>query len=245
MKMNVMKKGLGLLLAGILMTATVTAPAFAADSTSIVKEDPNLLTVNGKGIIKVKADIAYVQIGYEAKNKVATEAQKEARIKMDAILKALKAKGVKDADLKTINISLYKTSDYTKDQKVEYYYIANQTMELTIRDLDKAGTYIDTAADAGSNSIGSIRFTVENQDDYYNDALKLAVKSATSKANAILDVYGIKVTKPSKISETSYNGGVVYATPSVYADKAMAAPPTQVSPGVIEISADVTVEYKY
>lgn len=242
-KMN--KLALGLLVATIMSTSVISVPTYAAVEPTITKEDSSIISVNGKGTIKVKPDIAFVNIGYESRNKVAAEAQKETRTKMDAILKALKAAGIKDADMKTLNISLYKTSDYSKDQKVEYYYVANQSLEVTIRDLEKAGNLIDAATTAGSNQVGSIRFTVENQEQYYNQALVLALKNASSKAEVLLGVYGYKLNKPFRINEASYNGGIVYRDAAVFSEKAMAMPSTPVQIGTIEITADVSVEYKF
>ncbi len=235
------RKMMSVMVALTLLTGSLMVPTFAAttNSTATVKE--NIISVNGSGTIVAKPDIAYLQVGYEAKNKEALVAQNEAKTKMLSIMKSIKAQGIKDADIKTVNVSLYKTADYNKEVKEEYYVAVN-TIEITVRDLDKVGMLIDEAVTAGSNQLGSVRFGVENQEKYQLEALKLAVKNANTKAKAIADAIGVKVDKPTKVSETSYNGGIVYREANMMAK---AADSTPVEVGTINIEATVSAEYNY
>lgn len=231
------KKMMSMVVALTLLAGSMGLPAFA-DATTV---ESNLISVTGTGTVIAKPDIAYIQVGYEAHNKIALTAQNEAKTKMAGIIKLLKAQGVKDADLKTTNISLYKTADYVKEVKNEYYVAVN-TVEITIRDLDSIGNLIDTAANSGSNQLGSVRFSIENQEKYQIQAITLALKNASNKANAIATFSDIKIGKPSRISENSYGGGMIYREASTMA-KADIATPVEV--GTINIEATVNVEYKY
>lgn len=237
-----MKKMMSALVALTLVTGSLVVPAFAATpATTVAAVKENIISVNGIGTIVVKPDIAYLQVGYEARNKEALAAQTEAKTKMQNILKLIKAQGIKDADIKTVNVSLYRTADYNKEVKEEYY-VATNSIEITVRDLDKVGKLIDEATTGGSNQLGSVRFGVENQDKYQLEALKLAVKNAGNKAKAIGDAVGVKVGKPSKITENSYSGGMVYREA---ATMAKAADITPVEVGTVNIEATVSVEYNY
>lgn len=237
-----MKKMMSALVALTLVTGSLVVPTFAATpATTAATVKENVISVNGIGTIVVKPDIAYLQVGYEARNKEALAAQAEAKTKMQNILKLIKAQGIKDADIKTVNVSLYRTADYNKEVKEEYY-VATNSVEITVRDLDKVGKLIDEATTGGSNQLGSVRFGVENQEKYQLEALKLAVKNAGNKAKAIGDAVGVKVGKPSKITENSYSGGMVYREASMMAK---AADVTPVEVGTVSIEATVNVEYKY
>lgn len=235
------KKMMSVMVALTVLTGSLMIPTFAATSSSTVAVKENIISVNGSGTIVAKPDIAYLQVGYEAKNKEALAAQTEAKTKMQSIMKVIKAQGIKDADIKTINVSLYKTADYNKDVKDEYY-VASNTIEITVRDLDKVGQLIDEAVTSGANHLGSVRFAVENQEKYQLEALKLAVKNANGKAKAIAEAVGVKIGKPSRVTETSYNGGVVYREANMLAK---AADSTPVEVGTVSIEATVSVEYNY
>lgn len=234
------KKMMSMMVALTLIAGSMALPAFA--DTATTNSNPHVIAVTGSGTVIAKPDIAYLQVGYQAQNKVALTAQNEAKTKMNVIIKQLKAAGVKDADIKTTNISLYKTADYIKEVKNEYYVAVN-TVEITTRDLDHIGSLIDTAVNAGSNDLGAVRFTVEDQEKYQIQAITLALKNAGNKANAIANFSGIIINKPSKITENNYGGGMIYreASAMVKADNAT----TPVEVGTITIEANVSVEYEY
>lgn len=235
-KMMSVMVALSLLVSGSMVSAS-------AETVSTTTSTQGVISVNGQGIIIAKPDIAYISIGYEARNKEALAAQTEAKTKMAVILKAIKAQGIKEADIKTTNISLYKTADYIKEVKNEYY-MASNTVEVTVRNIDQVGNLVDVAVKAGSNQLGSVRFAVENTEKYTADALKLAIKNAGSKANAIATAIEVKIGKPSKVSETSYSGGIIYREASSLM-KAAADVVMPVEVGTVTITADVSVEYKY
>ncbi len=233
------KKMMSMMVALTLLAGSMALPAFA-DTTA--PNNPHVIAVTGNGTVVAKPDIAYLQVGYEAHNKGAVVAQNEAKTKMAAVIKQLKAQGVKDADIKTTNISLYKTADYVKEVKNEYY-VAINTVEVTSRDLDSIGNLIDTAINAGANEFGSVRFSIEDQEKYQIQAITLALKNASNKANAIASFSGITINKPSKITENSYGGGMIYREASAMVKAADAVTPVEV--GTINIEANVNVEYEY
>lgn len=235
-----MKKMMSLVLAFGLLVGSAVIPSFAAETSTTGQ---GVISVSGNGTIIAKPDVAYIQVGYEAKNKEALAAQNEAKTKMAAIIKLIKAEGIKDADIKTVNVSLYKTADYVKEVKSEYY-VATNSVEITVRNIDNVGSLIDTAVKGGSNQLGSVRFAVENQEKYHLEAIKLAIKSASNKAKTIADVIEVTIGKPSKVTENSYGGGIIYREAATFA-KAAADVTTPVEVGTVTITADVNVEYKY
>lgn len=240
-----LKKMMSVMVAlSVIFGAAYTPAAFADAPTNVSQTNEGVISVNGEGIIVAKPDVAYVSIGYDAKNKDALVAQNEAKTKMAAIIKLIKAEGIKDGDIKTTNVSLYKTSDYVKEVKYDYY-MASNTVEVTVRDIDSVGKLIDVAVKGGSNQLGSVRFAVENTDKYQMEALKLAIKNANNKANAMADAIGVKIGKPSRVAETNFSGGMVYREANTFSKAVQADVTTPVEVGTITIQADVNVEYKY
>ncbi|SHJ81697.1 SIMPL domain-containing protein [Paramaledivibacter caminithermalis] len=245
----------------ILMIPMLIASLFVFDSLDVFsskaaanelsKFEGNIVTVNGMGAVKVKPDIAYISLGVETFNVDAKKAQEDIAKQMDKIVDTLKKNGIEDEDIKTTGYNIYKTSKYEpanlgeKKNRIEGY-IARNIAEVTIRDIDKVGNVIDLAGKAGANIINNIRFGITNEEEYYNKALKLAMKNASGKAEAVLSTFGVKPEKPYRIIENSYGAPIVYRDNAMMKASMVAENyETPVEAGELEVTARVTVEYKY
>lgn len=245
----------------ILMVPILIASLFVFDSLDVfggkaaandlTGAEGNIVTVNGLGSVKVKPDIAYISVGVETFNTDAKKAQEEIAKKMDKIIDAMKKNGVKDEDIKTTGYNIYKTSKYDsyslgEKEKVTEGYNARNVAEITIRDINMVGKIIDSAGKEGANVVNNIRFGISDEDKYYSEALKLAMKNASGKAEAILSTFGSKPGKPYRIQENSYGAPIVYrGNVMMKAEMAADAYETPVEAGELDVTARVVVEYKY
>ncbi|WP_432408888.1 SIMPL domain-containing protein [Wukongibacter sp. M2B1] len=251
-----MKKMIYLLLIPVLI-----AGLFALDSMDIFSGkaeasvqsgiEGNIVTVNGEGTVKVKPDIAYINVGVEIFDTDAKKAQDDNAKLMDEVLNSIKKSGIKDEDIKTISYNIYKSTKYepasfgNKENRVEGYYSRN-IVEVTIRDIEAVGKIADLAGDSGANIISNIRFGINDEDKYYEEALKLAMESAKGKAEALLSTFGAKADKPYRIYENSNGAPIIYRD-SAMLKNSMAAEgyDTPVESGELEVTARLSVEYKY
>jgi uncharacterized protein YggE len=203
----------------------------------------NKMTVSASGVKKVMPDVAYITLGTTTQNKSMSKAQSRNREIMNALIEALKAAGLKDGDIETVNYSVYPTYDYTSGTgKISGYEVSNM-IRLTIKDIDKVGDYIDVAAANGANENYSINFDLENAAPYYNEALADAMTKAKGKADAIAQAGGYQITGTLEITESQarYSPDYREYAPASAADEAA---PTPVSAGLLEITANVTVIYR-
>lgn len=203
----------------------------------------NTVSVNGVGEITVKPDVAYITIGVETEDKDASVAQADNSAKMDKVLKAIKALGIKEDEIKTTQYSVYDRYDYFDNDDSEKYYVVTNTVQVTVTDVTIVGDVVDAATTAGSNQVSNIQFGISNEDEVYQEALKLAMESAKNKANSIASTFGKSVSVPVNVSETSYYSGAVRGNFEMMAMDAKAATP--ISTGELTISAQVSVEYNY
>jgi len=207
----------------------------------------NILTVNGTGIVKVKPNIAYINIGVETFDKDAKVAQEKNTQIMNKVIDEIKKSGIKNEDIKTVQYNIYKNYEYAPmndgRDRVEGFQVRN-IVEVTIRNIDKTGEIIGTASKAGANNIYNIRLGVDDEEKYYHEALKLAMKNAEGKANAILQTFGAKASKPYSISESGYGAPMIYKDARDLDLAAEAAYPT-IETGELDITANVMVQYKY
>jgi uncharacterized protein YggE len=211
--------------------------------------DRNVISVNGTGIVKVKPDIAYINVGVETRNADAKKAQAENAEIMDRVMDKLKSMGIKEDDIKTVRYGLYPVQRY--DEKTRKYYVyeyrTDNVVEVTIRDIMNTGAVIDAAASVGSNQISNIRFGIESTERYYNQALEAAIANAKGKADAIAKGLGISIKGAVGVQELGGGGPTMvrYDEKALMAVDMAEAVTTPVAVGELQISAQVAVQFEY
>jgi len=111
-----------------------------------------------------------------------------------------------------------------------------------IREIAKTGSIIDSVAEAGGDltRIDHISFSIDDPSEYRKEARDKAMADAKAKAEQLANLSGVRLGKPTYISESiSYP---VYPPP-VRAAEAAPAPVTPISPGEMKISLDIQVVY--
>jgi hypothetical protein len=204
--------------------------------------------VNGEGKVTAVPDVAILSLGIEAQEVSVAQAQSEAAAAMDKVMAALKNGGVAEKDIQTQSFNIQKVTRYDNDkqQEITIGYRVSNMVTAKIRNVGKAGTVIDTVTTAGGDftRINRIGFTVDDPKPYSEQARQLAVADAAAKAKKLADTAGVKLGKPTYISENSYMPGPIYRTDM--AAKAGGAPApvaTPVSPGEMEITTNVQLAY--
>jgi len=206
------------------------------------------ITVTGKGSVKVKPNIATIDLGVQTQNADAAAAQAANSERATTVVAALKALGVKDEDIQTNNYYMYPQYDYsTKGEATIIGYTVQNTISVTLRNIDSVGAAVDAAIASGANISNGIRFSIDDSSAYYAEALALAVASAKQKASAIAGALQVSVGKPIEVTE---NGGsympVAYENANnVMADTALGGASMPVQTGELEVSATITAIFAY
>jgi uncharacterized protein YggE len=207
-------------------------------SSNNIRNNTMILTGNGK--VTAVPDIAVLRLGVQTNGDNLTAAQSDnARISQN-VLQALNELGV--TDIKTYDYTIDKVYDYVNGNRIDRGYSVRNILEIRMSDLDMVGTVIDAAVNSGANVVDFINFDVSDSNDYYLQALNLAVMNAYQKAKSIS--HNLRLTMnpiPVKITENT-------AVPVPYAQSRTLgeiAYTTPIEPGKKEISASVTVEFIY
>ncbi len=236
-----------MLTAAALLTAAfgifVNTPVQAADEETAPKKTIN---VSGQSKVSASPDFVTITLGVLTEDKDAKAAQKANAVSMDKVIASIKALGISEDDIKTVNYSINPKYDYHKETGISSIvgYTVSNNVSVTVKDIDKTGSVIDAAADSGVNTSSSISFGISNYEDYYNTALKNAVLAAKKKANTMADALGVKLKAPITVSEGGgYNPLSNYAVYDMRAEGLNAATPIQA--GSIEITAYVSIVYEY
>ena len=209
----------------------------AADTTS----SQHTITVSGDGSVLANPDTAHVTLGVQVQDSELASAQSHATTNMNAVLAALKNDGIKDADIKTVNYSIYVNQDPNGGGTVTGYTVMNQ-VDVKISEIDKVGSIIDDAVAAGANNVGGVQFTVENVDQLIQQARARAMADAQAKAQQLAKLGGVTLGMPVSISEGTTTAPQPYAVDS---RESAAAGSVPIQTGTNEISVTVTVSYGF
>lgn len=238
--------GLALALVACTPEVNVAAPG-PADASGIA--------VNGTGTTSVKPDVVLVNLGIEVTSTTVADARAKAATAMENLTKAVKAKGVADADIQTQFFNIYPqygiptpTSGVAvkpNTPEIVGYTVSNQ-VQLKVRNLDSVSDVLDAAIGAGGNSIrvNGMQFTIEKPDQYLAKAREEAVQNAKARAEVLAKAAGVKVGPPRSISES---GGVFPQFDKFQAGPAIAprtGGATPVSPGEEQLSVSVSVVFE-
>ena len=233
-----------LLLIAVLLSACGTA-ALAQTPQAEENDAPlRTLSVTGSGKTYLTPDIAYISIGVHTENKDAAEAIASNTAQSQKVAQALKTFGIDAKDIQTNNFSVYPRQDYDQNGKpTDLVFVVDNTVFVTLREIDQVGDVIDAAVQAGANTISGIQFDVEDKSAAMSLAREAAVADAQSQAEDLAKAAGVTLGPVQTInSSNSY--------PIPYMDRAggvameAAAASVPISPGQMTITVDVNVTYQ-
>jgi len=154
----------------------------------------NTIVVEGTGKVTSVPDLAKISLGVETQASTVSKAQVDNTKKMNAIISAVKEMGVVDKDIKTTNYSIWPRYNYDRDTGVSNIigYTINQSVEISIRELDKIGDILQKSGDLGANQVGGINFTIDNPETLKSQAREKAIEDAKVKAVTLFKSIGVK-----------------------------------------------------
>ena len=220
----------------------------AATPTSIPFATAPTVSVTGTGRVTVEPDTASIALGVTVFEANLSEAQAKATTQMTTIIDAVKAAGIADEDIQTSNYSVNVRQDYDENgnpTKVIGYDI-NNTVTVTVRDIDALGTILDSVVQAGANTIYGISFFTEDMTEATAQARAAAVADARVRADQLADAAGASVGRVVAITEGySAPPSPVYYDRAGDAGMAMAeSDPVPVQVGTQQIEVQVSVVYE-
>lgn len=209
---------------------------------------PPLVSVEGKGEVKVQPDEIVLNLGVETRDRTLETAREQTDKKVAAILTVLKKAGVDAKHVQTTYMSvqpIYSGENY--GQSTPDSYMAQKSMTVTIRNISKFDEIMAGVYKAGGNRVDGIHYRSTKLEQHREEARKLAVQAARRKADSLTKELGTKVGRVYNITESSSEG---YPRPmqNMYKGMMMEArtgggEETTISPGEITITAHVQVSF--
>lgn len=198
--------------------------------------------VSGDSIVKAQPDTAILTVSVVTQAKSAIDAQQDNAAKTDAVVRALKAAAGTGAEVKTSGYSVQPQRMYREGQPptITGYEVRN-SVTVTMSELNKVGALIDAAAQAGSNEIQGISFTLRQDRPARDRALAEATQEALSKAEVLAQALGGRLVR---IVEVQEEGFFQRPPQPLYQSEAMArtgAVATPIEIGTLEVTSRVQI----
>lgn len=217
-----MNKKFSLIFLGVLVLGMLAAcTPGAAPSAS---ENMRSMNVNGTGQVTIVPDMATINIGVRTEADAVTEALEGNTDQANAIASVLQDMGIAEKDIQTSNFNVYPSERYDPmtGQVEGRYFVVENTVNVTVRELSQLGSILSAVVEAGANNIYGINFSVEDRDAAVAEARQLAIADAQAKAQAIADDAGVKLGDLVNISVSSSDMPVAYydAKGGAYAEAA-------------------------
>lgn len=205
---------------------------------------PRTLSVSGLGVVYLTPDIVYINVGVNTQRENAAEAVEINKEQTSKVIAAIKDFGVDEKDIRTTNFSIWSNPQYDPNGQITgTNYSVDNTVNVTVRDLDKLGDLLDAAVQAGANNIYSIQFDVEDKADANKEARAQAMEDAKLEAQELAEIAGVELVTIETInyyegSPTPYFEGKGGGGGGEVAN--MAVP---IQPGQLAISVTVNITY--
>lgn len=214
---------------------------------SLEQQNVNQITVSGEGKIYAKPDVALVSLGVSTEAATVAEVTKSNTEKMNAVIEAIKALKVDEKDIQTTNYNLNPLYNYTdKLGRVFQGYSLDQNIQVKIRDFTVIGDVLSKATEKGSNLVGNLQFTIDDPEQYKDQARAKAIEQAKLRAKNLSAESGVKLGKLINVFENS--SAPYYAAYDMNKGigggiAPMAVTPT-VQPGQQEITVTINLTYQ-
>jgi hypothetical protein len=235
---------------------------------SIDLQNAYQITVSGQGTIYAKPDVALVSLGVTTQAANVADVTKSNTEKMNAVIDAVKALKIDEKDIQTTNYSLtpvyentvtpvysvpmmypndvassggttIRTGTTLKGYKLE------QDIQVKIRDFTVINNVLSKATASGANLVGNLQFTIDNPEQFKEQARAKAIAQAKANAQNLSKESGVNLGKLINVYEN-------YSYPMAYSSNAKlgmggvapeSAPTPTIQPGQQEI--DVTINLTY
>lgn len=200
----------------------------------LVAQTTPAIQATGNSTINVTPDQAQLSIGVVTQGTTAQEAGTLNATLSNTVQNALKSVLGLSGTIQTVGYSVYPRYSSGNTQTI-IGYTASNTVQVTTTNLSIIGTLIDTANQAGANSVSGVTFGLQNPDPVLQQALAAASKQALAHAAAIAN--GLGLTTGAVISAQE---GSSY-TPVITGNAPTTTSTTPIQTGTVGVSATVTV----
>ncbi len=215
-------------------------------SKTIDQQNNYQITVSGQGKVYVKPDIATVTLGLKTDGNNVQKITETNVIIMNKILNDLKGLGIEDKDIKTTQYSVAPKYNWIERLgNIPDGYTIEQNIQVKIRNFDKIGEVLNIASNHGANITNSLQFTVDDPENFKEQARAEAIKKAKANAENLAKESGVKLGKLVNVYENYNSYPTMYDTAKLGMGGASEFSPAPIiQPGQQEINVTINLTYQ-
>lgn len=215
----------------------------------------NTIAVTGEGEAFAVPDIATFTFGVTELGATTALSQEKAAEKINAALDYLEEQGIEEKDIKTVAYNAYPKYEWQQVSCVTFPcspgknvllgYEVTQTIEVKVRDTNKAGELLSGVGAAGVKDISGLNFTVDDIEKVKSEARANAIAGAKAKAEMLRKDLGVRLVRIVSFNEYGGEPPIIYGRDGVAYDAvAEKAPAPQVPTGENKITSTVNIVYE-
>ena len=217
----------------------------AAPGLAAAQEVSRSITVIGQGEAAGPPDRALINAGVQTLAPTVIDATRENQETLERIMQALGEENIEAIDIQTADYSVWPEQQPDPRGNGEFTitgYRVNNTVRVTVRNIDRLGSVIAAVTSAGANAIHGIGFSVADTAVLEAKARAAAMADARARAEALAELAGVELGDVLGI--TMAPGGN-YPVPMMGGrmDMAMSASVPGISSGQLSITVQVQVSY--
>ncbi len=222
-----------------------TASAVRAQDDGAAIFHATTLNLSATGEVKAAPDQATITLGVKTSGKTAAQAMAANRDRMASTIAALTAEGIQKKDIQTSNLSLSAQYAYEPNQSPRLTgYEANDDVTVVVHDVTRVGAAVDAVTAGGTNQISGVAFGLTDPQPMMDEARRAAVKTLRARAELYAQAAGLRVIRLVNLAEGSADQPIVRRAMPMMAMAKMAAAPTPVEPGQLDIDVQLTAVYE-
>ncbi len=199
--------------------------------------------VHGESTVAAQPDQAEIDIGVITQG-ATSQAAADLNAKQAATVVGELQTILPPASIKIINFSINPNYRYPKDggTPVVLGYTANNTVRCVLSDVSLLRKVIEAATKAGASNVNRLSFTLKDEKPVRAEALGKAAEQARAGAEALASSLKLKLGRVLLVEE----GQPLIISPARQIDlgKAQSTDTSPISPGNIEVHANVNVTYE-
>jgi uncharacterized protein YggE len=227
----------------ILIVAAFVLSACSA-SVQLGQTTQKSISVTGNAQVILAPDIAYISIGVHSEAKAASDAVANNNSQTQAVIDAIKAQGVDPKDIQTTNFSVYQQDKTSPTgESLGTYFMVDNTVYVTMRDITKIGAILDAAIGAGANNIYGITFDVQDKEAALATGRDQAMADAQTQAEQLAQAAGVKLGTVQSISYYSSSPSPIYYDSKVAPAGVGGGGSVPISTGQLTLTVSVSVTY--
>jgi uncharacterized protein len=229
----------------ILLAAALAATQADAAEIQIRAENP-VVEMSVNEVVQSAPDTAMIGAGVTTRATTASEAMRRNAAAMERVVAKLRALGIPAKDIQTSSFSLSPQYQYVRDGEPPRFlgYDALNQVNVTLRDLAKAGETLDALVAAGANNLYGPNFTLEKDQEAKAVARRAAFARAQGLAGEFARMAGYSGVRLLEVSEAFTGTGPLQVTNQAVNVTAKDAVATPVEPGRVGTGVQLVAKYE-